>query len=164
MTCSAAFLEDFDLHNKRAIDRIVKKNPWFYSHVKMSNGEQAAHYRIKCEMLELLNEKFGNHKDFFVANELEQKYNPFISELDKSTEYYKYYTLDICVIFFSDPRNPLILDIEIDGENHYRKKQMEKDRVRDALLKERYGVHTERIDVSDPVFHHAINYLCSRIG
>jgi hypothetical protein len=160
---SKAFLHDFELWNRQNIESIIKKDPWFYSHIKMSDGEMGAHYGVKFDMITLLNQKFGNRNDFYIFNELEQKHNPFVSELDKSTEYHKYYTLDICVIFFIKPRNPLIVDIEIDGENHYRKKQMQKDRVRDALLKERYDVDTQRIDVSDPSYSRVLNELCSRI-
>jgi hypothetical protein len=158
------FLYDFDLLNRKHIDHIIRTNPWYFSHIKMSDGEMDEHYGAKYHMIFLLKQKFGNRNDFYIFNELTQRRNPFITKLDDSNEYYKFYTLDICVIFFIKPRNPLIVDIEIDGENHYRKKQMQKDRVRDALLKDRYDVDTKRIDVSDPSYSKVINDLCSRIG
>ena len=163
MTPEQLFLEDFDLHNLQTIKRTIKKNRAAYG-IKMDDGEGPDHYDLKEDIYWMLDRKYRNDTKFFITTELKQVYNPFVSELDKSTEYYKFFKLDICVIYFDKPRKPMILDVEIDGENHYKKKQMDKDKVRDGLLKMRYNVDTERIDVSDPDFQHVTAYLHNRIG
>ena len=157
------FLADFDLHNLRAIRRLEKKHPSLYG-LKMDDNEGIDHWNRKIETYSFLEQRYSNNPKFFITTELQQEYNPFISELDASKEYYKYYRLDICVIFFNNPRQPVILDVEIDNKNHYKKRQMDKDLVRDELLKMRYNVHTERIDVDDPSLKHVIAFLHSRIG
>lgn len=156
------FLDDFGLDNRRNIDKIIKKDPSYFSTVKRGDGEGEAHYLLKSTIIHFIKKKFGCEK-LYVFNELEQLYNPFVSEYSKSIEQFKRYTLDICVVYFNHHRKFTILDIEVDGENHYKPKQMEKDKVRDLLLKSRYNIHTERVDVSDPVFKHFSDYLCSKI-
>ena len=155
------FLDDFGLDNRRHINRLLKKD--YFSTVKRMDGEGDDHYELKCNVIDYIKLNF-KHKDLYVFNELEQLYNPFICEYNRSIERFKQFTLDICVIYFSHNRKFNILDIEIDGENHYKQKQMIKDEVRDVLMKDRYHVHTERIDVSDPVYKHFIAYLCNNTG
>lgn len=157
------FLDDFGLDNRRGIDRLLKKDPAYFSTVKRMDGEGNDHYKLKCDVIDYIKLNF-KHRNLYVFNELEQLYNPFVSEYNKSIERFKQYQLDICVIYFNHNRKFHILDIEIDGENHYKQKQMIKDGVRDVLLNDRYEVHTERIDVNDPVFKHFIDYLCNNTG
>ncbi len=161
---SEQFLDDFGLDNRQNIDKVLKKDPNLFSKIKIGDGEGLDHYELKANVVEYLLKRFGCVKYLYVFNELEQLYNPFVSEYSKSTEQFKKFTLDVCVIWFNHPRKFTILDIEIDNENHYKPKQMQKDKVRDILLESRYGVHTERVDVSDPVFKHFTDYLCSKIG
>jgi hypothetical protein len=161
---SEQFLDDFGLDNRHNIDKLIKKNPNYFSVVKRGDGEGEAHYLLKSTVIHYIKKKFGCVKYLYVFNELQQLYNPFVSEYDKSKEQFKKFTLDICVIYFNHHRKFTILDIEIDGKDHYKNKQMQKDKVRDILLESRYSVHTERIDVSDPVFKHITDYLCSKIG
>jgi hypothetical protein len=158
------FLDDFGLNNRRSVDRLLKKDPNYFSTVERMDGEGNDHYNLKHEVIDHIKKWFGSYKNLYVFNELEQLYNPFISEYNKSIERFKQYQLDICVIYFNHNRKFRILDIEIDGKNHYKPNQMIKDGVRDVLLKDRYDVHTERIDVGDPVFKHFMYYLCNNIG
>lgn len=161
---SEQFLDDFGLDNRQNIDRIIKKDPNYFSYIKRGDGEGEDHYNLKCNVIAFIKNKFGCVKYLYIFNELKQLYNPFVSEYSKSIEQFKLFQLDICVIYFNHNRKFSILDIEIDGENHYKPKQMEKDKVRDLLLESRYGVHTERVDVSDPNFKHFTNYLYNKIG
>lgn len=158
------FLDDFGLSNQKKIDYSIRRNPALYSTVKHDIGEEFKHYSVKCDVVRLVRSMYGGCDKFYVFTELKQLYNPFVSELDASKTLYKQYTLDVCVVFFSNPGKPFVLDIEVDGKNHYKPVQMEKDRLRDALLKSRYNLHTERVDAHDPVFKHFIAYLHSKTG
>lgn len=163
MTPEQLFLEDFDLHSLQTINRIKKRKPFTYC-LKSDDNEGPDHWNLKSSVYLSIQDKYKDNPKFFITTELKQVYNPFISELDKSTEYYKFFKLDICVVYFDKPRKPMVLDVEIDGENHYKKKQMDKDKIRDGLLKMRYNVDTIRVDVSDPNLTHITTYLHNRIG
>ena len=159
------FLDDFGLSNQKKIDYMIRRNPNLYSTVKRDAGEAFDHYDVKCNVVDHIWKTFVGCEKLYVFTELEQLYNPFVSELDASKSHFKHYKLDVCVIvFFAKPRPPFIMDIEIDGKNHYKPLQMEKDELRDALLKSRYNLTTERVDVSDPVFDYFTACLHSKTG
>lgn len=162
-TKEQCFLADFDLHSLQTIKRTQKRRLLAYG-LKPDDDEGPDHWNMKYDAYWYAKNKYGNNPKFFITTELQQVYSPFVIKLDEKKQHYKHYKLDICVIYFDSPRHPMILDIEIDNGNHFRGKQMEKDRLRDRLLNERYGVHTERVDMSDPNFDHFTAYLHNRIG
>lgn len=168
------FLDDFGLANRRTIDYKIRMNPRYYGDVKHDTGEKFDHYNVKCNAVEYVRKTYaagnangGGCGDLYIFTELQQLYNPFVSELNASRNLFRKYKLDVCVVVFDRiPKDTFILDIEIDGNNHYKPLQMEKDKLRDMLLKSRYDLHVERVDVSDPAagFKHITACLCSKTG
>lgn len=157
------FLADFDLHSLQTIKRTLKKNPMAYC-LKPDGGESLDHWNLKYNVYYKIKNKYGDIPKFFITTEQKQEYNPFVITLDDKKEHYKFYRLDICVIYFDSPRHPMIMDIEIDSPYHFMsRKQINKDKLRDRLLSERYNVHVERVDLTDPDFNHFLTYLHNRI-
>lgn len=107
----------------------------------VGDNEGTKHYFWKHKIHQHIWLKFYQpNKEFYVTTELEQKLNPFRSFINENVIYF---TLDICAIRTKDYR---IFDIEIDGREHATGTGIRKARYRDAMLKERYGIDTLRID------------------
>ena len=154
------FLYDFGLNNQRSIELDVKRGKRVYDTVHMDKGEGKTHFKVKTDFFNMIKEKYSHQKIFFITTELQQLYNPFYSELYDQDIKYK---LDICVVFFHKTRNPVVLDVEIDGKEHYTERGRWKAEVRDDWMKERYNVDTFRVDQFDPSPNKFMQDFCSRI-
>ena len=107
------FLEDFELYNLQAIKRTLKRNEMAYG-LKPDAGESLDHWNLKHNVFWEIKNTYWENPKFFITTELQHKFNPFVIKLDDKREHYKFYKLDICVIYIDSPRRPMILDIEID--------------------------------------------------
>jgi hypothetical protein len=159
---SGQFLDDFGLESKRKIEQNIRLYPTFYSKVLRFKDEGDKHYKIKLELFDFLRLYFKNDKKFFICNELQQKKNPFYRAYYDRTDCL--YRLDICIVYWKTYLNPLIINIEIDGNTHYTGKGMMKDRIRDELLEDRYGIEIFRVDVNDHSFGDVLRFIYSKIG
>jgi len=113
----------------------------------MSQGEEGKkHYRLKQQAHDYVYENYylNNECLYFVTTELEQIDSPFKSYIDGEEKVF--YTMDVCVIRYSDNQ---VFNIEIDGVDHLRRGNMMRDERRDLWLNSRYGILTHRIDYNE---------------
>lgn len=84
--------------------------------------------------------------------ELQHVRNHFKSFRDPNAEIF--FRMDICAIRPSDSQ---VLDIEIDGKEHFTAIGKMQDMTRDNWLNERYGIVVHRIDYNDEIDWHKLN-------
>lgn len=162
------FLIDFDL----AVSEETDKFPFFWVLSKkaerlfhspgtfhdLDGNEGPNHYRYKQNVHDYIYEQYymENECKFYVTTELQQKKNPFKARTDGKEKVF--YKLDICVVREKDFQ---VFDIEIDGIDHIKSQEKQlKDRIRDELLKFRYGIYTLRLDSDWPInYKHIDEFL-----
>jgi len=116
---------------------------------ELDGHEEYDHYHKKQLVHDYIYETYylNNGCKYLVTTELQQEHRPFESRIDGEEKVL--YKLDICVI---KPSQQKIFDIEIDGKEHFTKKGMYKDSLRDQWLASRYNnFKTLRIDKNDEI-------------
>ena len=151
-----SFLFDFGLvDNPYSLDRSyiwtygINAQQRFHLPITYMNAgkESPQHYKLKQQAHDYVYENYYMNEcecKYFVTSELEQIESPFKSYIDGAEKVF--YTMDVCVIRFSDNQ---VFDIEIDGVDHYTRGNLMRDERRDLWLKERYGILTHRIDYNE---------------
>lgn len=143
------FLYDFGLgnlggFNKSALERanqsFTRWTPYGY--------EGREHYKMKMDTFNFLWARWyiaewNKGEKFIVMNEVHQERNPFKSFMHDNDVLF---SLDIGVFRLKDKQ---IFSVEIDNREHNTAYGIAKSKYRDAVLKDRYGVRTFRINMRE---------------
>ncbi len=126
--------------SKKALD--LFHVPMAYRDLQGNEGENHYGYKQKIHDYIYGHYYMNNECKYYVTTELQQIKSPFKARTDGKEKVF--YKLDICVVREKDFQ---VFNIEIDGNDHFRSETKQlKDRIRDELLKYRYGIYTLRID------------------